>query len=260
MAREDFLGTALDKEVNVRSHSVSRTEFSTMSHATLEQLRQLLQRKTDAPVFRSSQQVCPEEDWLPREGLSPGNVSEWIAAERGGGAFQLAMRAVQRRLRAESRWLIVDADGDLFPTACEEMGRPLPQTVFVRGVSEAEALWTVEQSLRSRGVDAVCCWFDRLSPLVGRRLKIAAEAGTALCLVLRGPHALREPSHADMRVRVSPLPSPDWQRRRLQLEVLKIRNGFPGRVTQVELDDETGAVRVVSELADPATTHRATGA
>jgi hypothetical protein len=233
-----------------------------MSNATLERLRQLLNSRGQDRARRKSASR-PEDfnaDWLPEHGLSPGDVSEWIADGAGAGALQLALTAARKAVSPQSRWLVVDSTGDLFPAGWEEAGLNLSRTVFVQGINPVDALWTVEQSLRSRGVDVVCCRFGRLTPVMGRRLKIAAESGGSLCLMFRGPEALRETSYGDLRVLVSPLPSSDWLRRRVRIEVLKIRNGFPGRVTQVELNDETDALRVVPELADSAPACRAAGA
>jgi hypothetical protein len=46
----------------------------------------------------------------------------------------------------------------------------------------------------------------------------------------------------------------------MQVETLKVRNGLPGEVIEVELDRETDRLRVVSVLADPAATPCAAGA
>ncbi|WP_437186787.1 ImuA family protein [Planctomicrobium sp. SH668] len=233
-----------------------------MSNTTLDQLRHLLQRAGSrcSPRKTASRSGSSGTDWLPGPELAPGDVSEWIARDDGSGALQLALAAAQKAVSTPARWLVVDFIGDLFPGGWEEAGINLSRTVFVRNVDTAAALWAVEQGLRSRGVDVVCCRIDRLTSVMGRRLKIAAETGNSLCLLLRGTEALRETSSADLRVLVSPVPSENWFVRRMEMEVLKIRNGFPGMVAQLELDDETGAVRMVSELGDSAAVCRAAGA
>ena len=232
-----------------------------MSNATLEHLRQLLNRRGTTPRLRTAGSSEPSPaDWLPEHGLSAGEVSEWIAPCDGSGALQLALSALRLKLSPQARWLVVDSTGDFFPAAWEETGFSLSRTVFLRGLTPELALWAVEQSLRSRGVDVVCCRFSKLTSVLGRRLKIAAETGGSHCLMLRDSNALRETSWADLRMLVSPRPSPDWMRRRVRLEVLKLRNGVPGTVAEVELNDETGVVCLVSQLADSAPLHRATGA
>ena len=114
----------------------------------------------------------------------------------------------------------MDPLGELSPVAWEQADGELSQTVFVPGLEPGDALWVVEQGLRSRGVEIVVARLDRLTPVTFRRLKLAAETGDTRCLLLRMASALRETSWADLRVLVTPLSSLAWGQRRLQVEVL----------------------------------------
>jgi hypothetical protein len=193
-------------------------------------------------------------------GFAPGGVSEWVSLQEGSGAMELALSLACQRLPEEGRWLIADRTGEISPIALERMGLNLSRIAFVRPREQGDALWVIEQALRSRGIDVVFCHLSKLTPVVFRRLKLAAETGGSRCLLMRGADALREASWADIRLLVSPLFSPHWEIRRLRMEVLKIRNALPGKAILVELDHETNAVRVVSELADSAGLQRAAGA
>lgn len=197
--------------------------------------------------------------WNPG-GLAAGQISEWIAAQPGSGAVELALAAARSQLPAHSRWLIVETVPELSPLALQQRGSDLNHVVFVRGQQAAENLWAVEQGLRSRAIDGVLCRLTQLAPVAFRRLKLAAEAGGSRCLLLRDPSCRQETSWADLRLLISPLPSPSWQTRHLRAETLKIRGGYPGTVVQVELNHETNAVRVVSQLGDSVDHRRATGA
>ena len=195
--------------------------------------------------------------------LAPRTIQEWVATTEGSGAQELALCNARLSLRYQSvdaggRWLVVDAD--LSPVALAERGVDLSRVVSVRAPEPNDLLWTVEQGLRSRGVDLVICRVDRLPPVAFRRWKLAAEVGGTRCIVLRGIEALRESGWADLRVQVTPLCSTGWDTRRMRVETLKVRNGLPGEVIEVELDRETDRLRVVSVLADPAAAPCAAGA
>lgn len=241
------------------SSAESRTERLQALRALVRERRQTLLVQPEFPA-----DCLPRHSywsWLPAQCLDPGTVTEWCASCDGCGAFELALLTEKLLLPSQGRWLWVDDPaGGTYPIGLAGPGVALDRLVMVQPDNTADALWAVEQGLRSRGVDLVVCRLSRVSPVIGRRLKLAAEAGNSRCLLLRGPEALRETSWADVRLLVSPLPSPSWRRRRLQVELLKVRNGLPGGRVQVELDHETTAVRLVSELADPADLQRATGA
>lgn len=199
----------------------------------------------------------------PLWSLASGTIQEWVATTAGSGALELAIWNARQSLQGQSitaggRWLVVDLP--LCPVALRERGIDLERLVSVPIQEPNDLLWTVEQGLRSRGVDLVICRVGRLPPVAFRRWKLAAEVGGTRCLVLRGIEALRESGWADLRVQVSPQRSSHWGARRMQVETLKVRNGLPGEVIEVELDRETDRLRVVSVLASSAATPRAAGA
>ena len=197
--------------------------------------------------------------------LRSGMVQEWIADAEGSGAQELALwnarKSLQRgAITGSGRWLVVDAEQEVCPAGWQGRGIDLARVVVVRVRDPVDLLWTVEQGLRSRGVELVVCRVDHLPMVAFRRLKLAAEVGGTRCLLLRGADALREPGWADLRFLVTPQRSTSWMKRRMRVELLKVRNGLPGSVFQVELDCETDCVRLVSELADSAAVHCSAGA
>lgn len=220
-----------------------------------EESRGLTSRPEDQTVRGDAPRHLAEDDTGMSPGfgtLEPGDVSEWIATQPGGGAADLALAVVRPQLRSGARWLVINPVEEVHPLALQRRGVDLARVLFLKPTSAAEALWAVEQGLRSRGVDIVWCGLAKLPPVTFRRIKLAAEVGESRCLLMRPPEALREGSWADRRLRISPLPSPYWNRRRMRVDVLKVRNGFVEAPFDVELDHETGAVRVVPQLADPA--------
>lgn len=217
--------------------------------------RGLVSRSEDQRERETAPRHLPSDDAGMSPGwgnLEPGDVSEWVAAQPGCGAAELALSVVRPQLRPGARWLVIDPVEEVHPLTLQRRGVDLARVLFLRPTSAAEALWGVEQGLRSRGVDIVWCRLSKLAPIAFRRIKLAAEAGESRCLLMRPPEALREGSWADRRLKISSLPSPCWSRRRMRVDVLKVRNGFAEEPFDVELDHETGAVRVVPQLADPA--------
>jgi hypothetical protein len=93
--------------------------------------------------------------------------------------------------------------------------------VVVRPSRDDDELWAIDQALRCPGVAAVLAWPGRMQANAMRRLQLAARASGAVGLLVRGlgdarprvearrqaTHAsIYEPTWADARVAVSPLP------------------------------------------------------
>lgn len=135
-----------------------------------------------------------------------------------------------------------------------EHGRP-----FGRGLllalprTEAEALWAMEQALRSGAVAGVVGAAEAVSLTASRRLAFAAREGRAAGLLLRtGEGGL---SAAGRRWRVAaaaaaahPFDPRAPGRPRLLAELTRRRDGAPG-AWLMEQDDETGRLRLADGLA-----------
>jgi hypothetical protein len=117
----------------------------------------------------------------------------------------------------------------------------------------------LDQSLRCRGVTAVLAWPENLAGRTFRRLQLAVEEGGGVGMFIRPDAVWREPSWADVRLLVEPLPSasPQSNRRRLRIHLLRCRGGAGGASLDVELDDETHPVHLAARLAKPTPLRRA---
>ena len=94
-----------------------------------------------------------------------------------------------------------------------------------------------------------------------RRLQLAAEEGGGLGLLVRPQGVQHEPSWAEVRLLVEPLPmSASGHARRMRIRVLRCRGGTGGSAVEVEINDETHTVHSVSRLAGDAVGRRAAGA
>jgi hypothetical protein len=182
---------------------------------------------------------------------------ELVAGADGAGAWTLALLLARQACGTRQALVLIDPRGWFYPPAAAALGVDLERVILVRPTSGPQCQAALDQALRCRAVAAVVSWCDRLRPAEGQRLRLAAEAGGGLGLLLRPASALRSAALADLRLVVAPVLSMK-SARRLKVEVARWRGGQEGRAFLVELDDETNDVRVFPELASAAARSRTT--
>jgi protein ImuA len=182
--------------------------------------------------------------------LRGGLLIELAAAVAGAGAWTLALCLARQACVSRPPLVIVDPRGWFYPPAAAALGVDLEQVILIRPASAAENQAVLDQALRCSAVGAVVAWCERLRAAEAQRLRLAAEAGGGLGLLLGPPG--RDVSAADLRLRIVPLVSRGFARR-LQVEVVRWRGGSAGRTLIVEIDDETGHVHLPAGLASPET-------
>lgn len=216
-----------------------------------------LERGTPTPERQVVSTGCPPLDrLLPAGGLRPGTLCEWVAEAPGCGADSLALRAAAEARAPQGRIVIIDPAGEFYPPGAAWLGIDLARLIVVRPPRRAEAAWALDQSLRQPAVAAVWAPVDRLDGVTFRRWQLAAERSGVLGLLIRPARARREPSWADVRLSVAPRPGSGGNRR-LRLEILRCRGGRSGAALELEIDDETGALRMAPPLAAATLARRA---
>ena len=193
----------------------------------------------------------------------PGMLVEWIVAGEGSGAAQLALPMACQSLQNGGVLVVIDERREFYPPAAVRLGLDLDRTIVVRPRNHQETIWSLEQALRCPGVAATLSWIEQLPDRLFRRVQLAAEHGAGLGLFMRPAEAVQTPSWADLRWWVQPVRSGEEASssgRRLRVELLHCREGTPGGAVYLEIDDETGAVRVVPPLAAATSVPRAAGA
>ncbi|HVU87512.1 MAG TPA: hypothetical protein VHD36_09330 [Pirellulales bacterium] len=199
---------------------------------------------------------CAEMDRsLPRGGLSRGALVEWLSPGVGSGAGSLALSAAREACRDGGPVVVIDRTKSFYPPAAARAGLDLARLIVVRPENAADEQWALDQSLRSPGVAAVWCRLEKCPPRLGRRLQLAAEAGGNLGLLIRPAAARGDPSWAEARFLVTPLVATAG--RRLRVELLRLRGNAGGRTWDLELDDETGIVRLAPAVAATAVVRHA---
>jgi hypothetical protein len=164
--------------------------------------------------------------WAALDGLLAGGgwprgaVTEILAAGPGNGGLRLLMPALAQ-LGGEGRWLAFVAPPLLpYAPALAAGGVALERLLVIRPGSAGDALWTVEQALRSAACSAVLAWPGAIGATVLRRLQLAAEASATAAFLFRAPAVAAEPSPAALRLAVRPT-ADGWL-----VEVLKRRGGW----------------------------------
>jgi len=205
----------------------------------------LLVRERSRPVVPSG--FRPLDALLPAGGVRPGSLVEWLAEgdspAAGGGAATLACAVACRLAMASSgdatgqmrprTIVVVDRTGWFHPPAVLPWLGDERRLVVARPSRDEDEIWAIDQALRCTGVAAVLAWPQPRrrsgSRLAGalqqwsttmRRWQLAAATSGAVGLFVRPREAHREPSWAEARIAVSPLPGGTLLQRRLRLTLV----------------------------------------
>jgi hypothetical protein len=141
---------------------------------------------------------------LPKKGWESGTLIEWL--DDADGAATLALTIAARLQDRGGALVVIDSQRDFYPPAAANLGILLERTVIVQPRQGRDALWAMEQSLRSEAVSIALGWFQELPDRTARRLQLAAEAGGGVGFLLRPATCRAEPSWAEARLRVKALP------------------------------------------------------
>ena len=157
-----------------------------------------------------------------------------------GFALALATRAQGGRQR-HTLWIQTDhaagEAGNLYGPGCDLFGLPAPHLLILKVPRPIDALWAMEEALKSRALASVVAELPADAPLADltatRRLTVAAREGEGFALLLRHRPSLLT-SSAETRWEVAALPGkPDrfggLGRTAFVLSLVKNRCGPTGR-------------------------------
>ena len=212
-----------------------------------------MEQRVNIIVFRTSMTLAhaPPTDLWPER---PAPLEEACASGPRDMAA-LLLFALSRRLEGDTRPVLVTATRAWLGEQGRPYGPGLPGLPLILApvTTAAEALWTLEQALRSGAVSLALGAADAATLTQTRRLDFAAKQGGCVGLVL--PRGLDGLSAARRRWRISTLASavdPDDPRApgpaRLMAELVRGRGERPG-AWMLEQDDETHRLRLADRLA-----------
>ena len=145
-------------------------------------------------------------DALLPNGWPHGGLTELLLPRPGIGELSLLMPALAR-LSHERRWITWVAPPHIpYAPALEAQGVDLSRIMLIHPPAVKDALWTVEQALRSGSCGAVLAWVQKTDFHSLRRLQLAAAEGRSLCLLFRPYEAAAEASPATLRLRLEASP------------------------------------------------------
>jgi len=236
-----------------------------MSSDLLQKLARRI-REIEAKPCLAHGVVCLQ-DVFPGESLPRGTLVDVLSVSEGGGAWTLALLMAREVCAARKILVVADSHRRFYPPAASKLGIDLARTLVIRPRQQAHALTALVQSLRCQAVGAVIGNFERLTSAAYRSLQLAVEAGGGVGFLVLPTSALKMPSFAGLRLRVgekegretsgerreemslTPHPSP-LTTRHIHVEVVRMRGGKANQSFLLEVDHETGHVRVPAPLAD----------
>ncbi len=198
---------------------------------------------------------------LPERGFRRGTLVEWLSAGQASGAETLALVTAREACGKSGVLVVFDRARQFYPPAAVRLGIDPGDLIVVQAANRADSTWAIDQTLRCPGVGVVLAWPDGLEGHDFRRFQLAVEEGGGLGLLVRPQSVGHEPSWAEVRLLVEPLPGPASGRaRRVRIRVLRCRGGTEGKTVEVEINDETHTLHSVPRLAGDAVGRRAAGA
>ncbi len=188
--------------------------------------------------------------------MGPGD----IAAGFGFAISRLACQPDERPVVLVTTALWRQERGRPFGRGLQRWGLAEDRLIWIRAEREGEALWALEEALKSGAVAGGLATAAKPSFVATHRLDAAARAGKSVGILLRGIET-QDLSAARRRWRITALasqaaaiPSPVAEMAipgpaRLRVELVRSRDGLPNG-WELEQDDETGNLSVVAGLAD----------
>lgn len=203
-------------------------------------------------------------------GLGETGVHEVCEASFGDMAALTGFALAAARLRRgalvwiSQRNLIMDHGGCL-QAGLAQLRRGAPHILSIDVIRLSDALWTIEEAVRSSAVGGVVAEIGSMDFTASRRLALAAgRHGVPVILLMS--YTCEGATAASARWRVSARPSapnafdaraPGNIRWRAVLERCRQAPGLAGKVFDLELNDETLSLSVVSAVASYAPAPRA---
>jgi hypothetical protein len=156
-----------------------------------------------------------------------GTLIELLLPGPGVGELKLLLPALRQLAATQEtrRWLmLVGAPHLPYPPAFAQGGIEPGLLLLVAGRNLQERLWAAEQALRSGSCAALLVWLDAVDDRWLRRLKLAAETGRTLTVLLRPERRHGATSPAALRLALEPTAGA------LDLRLLKSRGRAPVRI------------------------------
>ena len=168
---------------------------------------------------------------LAGRGWPRGGLIELLCDRAGIGELRLLAPALSA-LSAEPRWILWLSPPHIpYAPALAALGIDVRKVLLVHPRQHRDALWALEQALRSGTCSAALAWLDerKLKGPEIRKLKLAANEGKTFAMLFRPESASANASTAELRIRLRSSASTS-----VEVDIVKRRGGWPVAV-RVEL-------------------------
>lgn len=136
---------------------------------------------------------------LPSGGWPRNSLSELLIPHDGIGELALLLPMLASVGRRGGRIVLVAPPYVPYAPAWRQQGMPL-DAMTVLDAAPRDALWAMEQCLRSGSCDVVLGWPRTGDAQALRRLQVAAQSGSSIGIVLRDARHAANPSPAVLRL------------------------------------------------------------
>lgn len=121
------------------------------------------------------------DNQLPAAGWQPGQLCEIYHRGLGAGELSVVLPALAQ-LSQRSKWVLWVAPPAMpYAPALEAAGVNIQRVLVVHPKSHQEALWCLEEGLKSGHCSAVLGWLYEWQKAPIRRLQLAAQSSAAYC-------------------------------------------------------------------------------
>lgn len=189
--------------------------------------------QTTQPAEATGYQVLDNQ--LGGLGWPRGALSECLLDNPGIGELHLLLPLMQRLSRAGKTVFWLNPPHTPYAPALAREGVNLDQVVVIDTDDGGDFLWTLENCLRSPVTGLVMAWPGKLAAREVRRLQLAAEAGSNVCVLFRERQYVEQNSPAALRLELEP-----GTQQALRIRVLKRRGSWPGQHCSLAMAHRAG--------------------
>ncbi|WP_309044262.1 translesion DNA synthesis-associated protein ImuA [Marinobacter sediminicola] len=178
--------------------------------------------KTTQPAEPTGYQALDNQ--LGGLGWPRGALSECLMDAPGIGELTLLVPLMQRLSQDGKTVFWLNPPYTPYAPALARECINLDQVIMIHTDDKDDFLWTLENCLRSPVTGLVIAWPGKLAAREVRRLQLAAEAGSNVCVLFRERHYVKQNSPAALRLELEP----DHQQG-LKVNMVKRRGSWPGQ-------------------------------
>jgi len=179
----------------------------------------------------------PIENAFPNAVFPIGCTHEFLSSsiEDSGPTSGFIAVLLSKLMQFDGAAVWISSSRTLFPSSLKRFGVEPSKIIFVDLQNEKDVLYVIEEAMKCKRIAAVVGEIKRITFKESRRLQLAAEQSRVTGLLIRQQPKILNPIACVSRWRITSLPSelldemPGVGFPRWNVELLKVRNGKPGR-------------------------------